>query len=207
MWQSNEETARLCKDLHHLKPEDFCFQTYLSLNPDLQKNGVTNELEATEHYLLFGVKENRQYKTVETAALKSQQTSLNRTVDKWQAICNNTKIIFEKTDNPKVTIVIPSYNKPYYTLACLESLCKIDMIKDCEVIVVNDCSTDNTRKVLQEYVEGITLINNETNLGFVESCNVGANLSKSSYIMFLNNDTIVLKRTVSELYNIIIKRD
>lgn len=205
MWQSNEETARLCKDLHHLKPEDFCFQTYLSLNPDLQKNGVTNELEATEHYLLFGVKENRQYKTAETAALKCQQASLNRTVDKWQAVCNNTKIIFEKTDNPKVTIVIPSYNKPYYTLACLESLCKTDMIKDCEVIVVNDCSTDNTRKVLQEYVEGIVVIDNETNLGFVESCNVGANLSKSSYIMFLNNDTIALKRTVSELYNIIKK--
>ena len=207
MWQSNQETARLCRDLNHLIPDDFCFQTYISLNADLQKNGITNELKAKEHYLLFGLKENRQYKTVETVAIKSQQTSLNRAVNKWQAICNNTKIIFKKTNNPKVTIVIPSHNKPYYTLACLESLRKTDMIKDCEIIVVNDCSADNTIQVLQEYVEGIVVINNETNLGFVESCNVGANLSKSPYIMFLNNDTIALKRTVSELYNIIKKDD
>ena len=203
MWQSNQETARLCKELYNLKPKDFCFKTYLSLNPDLQKNGVNDELSATEHYLLFGIKENRQYKTAETAALMLQQTSLNSTIDKWQAICNNTKIIFKKTNKPKITIIIPSYNKPYYTLACLESLYKADMIKDCEIIVVNDCSTDNTKKVLQEYVQGITLINNTSNLGFVQSCNIGANSSKAPYIIFLNNDTIVLKETVSALYHTI----
>lgn len=172
--------------------------------PHCKANGIDDKHRLYFHCMMYGPKE---YKKAETNARKSQQESLNRTVDKWQAICNNTKIIFEKTDNPKVTIVIPSYNKPYYTLACLESLCKTDMIKDCEVIVVNDCSTDNTIKVLQEYVEGIVVINNETNRGFVQSCNVGANLSNSPYIMFLNNDTIVLKRTVSELYNIIHKKD
>ena len=185
-------------------PKDFDWQYYIDINEDL-KDIVQNKRTAMLHYCLYGFKENRFYKPQHITTPSS--FTENNFLTKWKSIydINDTKIIFNKSDKPKVSIVIPSYNKPYYTLACLESLSTISMIKDCEIIVVNDCSTDNTKQLLEKYVEGIILVNNETNLGFVETCNKGANHAHSPYLMFLNNDTILFKDTVVSLYNSIQK--
>ena len=183
-------------------PKDFDWQYYIDVNEDL-KDLIQTKRTAMLHYCLYGVKEKRSYKPQRITTQDSY--SVNYSLDKWKAICStdDKKIIFNKSNQPKISIIIPTHNKPYYTLACLESLSTINMIKDCEIIVVNDCSTDNTKKLLEKYIEGIILINNETNLGFVETCNKGADYANSPYVMFLNNDTILFKDTVMSLYNTI----
>lgn len=52
----------------------------------------------------------------------------------------------------KITIVIPIYNVSTYIENCLESVRK-QSYKDLEVILVDDCGTDNSMEITQEYLE------------------------------------------------------
>jgi GT2 family glycosyltransferase/glycosyltransferase involved in cell wall biosynthesis len=90
--------------------------------------------------------------------------------------------------NPRVSIVVPVYNKIAYTSACLRSLAEHAGTIPFEVIVVDDGSTDATQKRLAD-VAGIRVIRNTENLGFVGSCNVGAAAANGELLLFLNNDT------------------
>lgn len=108
------------------------------------------------------------------------------------------KIAFaEPPENLDVSIVIPVHNNSRYTFNCLNSVLKHTR-RGFEVVVVDDASDDNTSRLL-EAVENIRVVVNEKNLGFVESCNVGAEESKGKYLLFLNNDTVVTENWLEPL--------
>ena len=99
-------------------------------------------------------------------------------------------IIISASENPRVSVIIPIYGKVDYTLRCLASIAKHPPVDEIEVIIVDDCSSDNSLDVLSE-VTGIRLLRNKQNQGFVRSCNTGAKAAKGQYLCFLNNDTKV----------------
>ena len=66
------------------------------------------------------------------------------------------------------------------------------------MIVVDDCSTDNTRELIKA-ITGIKYQRQKSNGGFIESCNTGAKLAKGQYLMFLNNDTVVYDNWLDSL--------
>ncbi len=101
---------------------------------------------------------------------------------------------------PKASIVIPVYNKFPYTLACLQSIAQHDAALGFEVILVDDCSSDETREGLS-HITGIQAIHNEQNLGFIGACNAGAAAASGEYLVFLNNDTQVTKDWLDALIN------
>lgn len=101
-----------------------------------------------------------------------------------------TAFALPKAAAPKASIVIPVYNKFPYTLACLQSIAHHGAKLGFEVIVVNDCSSDETQAGLAE-ISGIHAIHNEQNLGFIGACNAGAAAASGEYLVFLNNDTQV----------------
>lgn len=109
-----------------------------------------------------------------------------------------TRISFNKTSNPLVSIIIPVYNQIEATEKCLISLFSIRYEANFEVIVVNDASNDGTLIALKKY-QNLKIVSNNKNLGFVESCNNGLNHAIGKYVLFLNNDTIVLDGGVSNL--------
>ena len=96
-------------------------------------------------------------------------------------------LVFDPAD-PLVSIVIPVYNQFFYTHQCLVSLLRNQ--SDCrfEVILVDDCSTDETY-LAPELLQGVKILRNPENLGFVGSCNRGAAAASGKYLFFLNNDT------------------
>jgi glycosyltransferase involved in cell wall biosynthesis len=55
---------------------------------------------------------------------------------------------------------------------------------------VNDASTDDTDRLLEGFGDAIQVVSHTTNKGFAASCNHGAALAKSDYLVFLNNDTV-----------------
>jgi GT2 family glycosyltransferase len=94
-------------------------------------------------------------------------------------------------DAPKVSIVIPVFNKALYTYNCLLQLLACDRHIAQEIIVINNASSDETAQLLNQ-VSGIKVVNNDENQGFVGACRQGAALAQGEFILFLNNDTQVM---------------
>lgn len=99
---------------------------------------------------------------------------------------------------PLASVIIPVYGKAEYTLQCLDSIAKNPSKTEFEVLVIDDCSPDESFAELEK-VRGIRLIKNEQNLGFVRTCNYGASLAKGKFLHFLNNDTTVSPGWLDEL--------
>ena len=95
--------------------------------------------------------------------------------------------VHEKVD---VSVIIPVFNQFQFTHACLASLQAAEERSRFEVIVVDDCSTDETAELVPR-MSGVVYLRNETNSGFIVSCNRGAEQGRGKHLFFLNNDTIV----------------
>ena len=89
-----------------------------------------------------------------------------------------------------LSIIVPIYNSEQTIHRCLNSI--IDQsFRDWELILVNDCSNDNTIDVCEEYAlrdDRIRVLNNETNRGVSYSRNYGMQAAKGEWIMFVDSD-------------------
>lgn len=99
--------------------------------------------------------------------------------------------------DPQVTVVVPVYNKLDFTLRCLLSIADGDERTSFEVLIVDDSSSDGTEAALSS-LPGLRYSRNPENLGFIGSCNRGAEASRGEFIFFLNNDTVVTKGWLDE---------
>lgn len=91
---------------------------------------------------------------------------------------------------PKVSIIIPVYNVEEYLGKCLDSAVN-QTYKNLEIICINDCSSDNSRKILQEYKNNddrIVIIDLEKNRGISAARNAGLDVASGEYIYFLDSD-------------------
>lgn len=89
-----------------------------------------------------------------------------------------------------IGVIVPNYNSGIYIKKCLDSLLEQEY-KVNEIIVVDDCSTDESTKIVKEYTEkndNIILIENGKNMGVSYSRNRGIENAKSEYIMFCDSD-------------------
>jgi O-antigen biosynthesis protein len=109
-------------------------------------------------------------------------STASRIANQWQPL------IFQSHETPLVSIVIPVYNKHLYTFHCLASVLANTDEVSYEVIVVDDQSQDETASMLAK-MQGIRVITNQSNQGFIHSCNAGASAARGEYLVLLNNDT------------------
>jgi GT2 family glycosyltransferase/glycosyltransferase involved in cell wall biosynthesis len=99
-------------------------------------------------------------------------------------------IEFPVHEQVEISIIIPVFDQFRFTQACLASLQEHQGAECFEVIVVDDCSTDATAETVPR-IPGVVYLRNETNSGFITSCNRGAEAARGEYLVFLNNDALV----------------
>ena len=102
----------------------------------------------------------------------------------------------------EVSIVIPVLNKLEFTRQCLDRIWRNTGDIRYEVIVVDNASTDGTEKWFVEggpFPRPVQYHRNPQNLGFGKANNLGARLSQSEYLLFLNNDTLVRPGWLTEM--------
>ena len=106
-------------------------------------------------------------------------------------------------DAPKVSVIIPLYNAEKYIAECLESVLA-QTLKNFEVVVVDDCSTDGGVKIVRRYEKifggRLKLAHMKKNSGAGASRNKGLKLSRGEYIFFVDADDLIIPTALEELY-------
>ncbi|WP_367771554.1 glycosyltransferase [Flavobacterium sp. WC2421] len=102
-------------------------------------------------------------------------------------------------DKALVTIICLCYNQEAFVLESLESVIKQEY-KNIELIIIDDCSTDNSKTTIEKWIVDhpeVQFITNKTNLGITKAFNKGLKLAKGTYIIDLAADDVLLPNCVS----------
>jgi len=94
------------------------------------------------------------------------------------------------TKTSKISIIIVSWNSSREIVACIDSIYAQNHVP-CEVIVIDNASSDNTIELIKNYEKKLRFISNNHNLGFAQATNQGLALAAGNYILLLNPDTIL----------------
>lgn len=138
------------------------WNAYLERNPDVKQSGVEPHL----HYARHGLYEGR--KLVSWHGLKEP----------------------EKPGAPLVSIVLINYNNAHLLYKCLDSV-TTQTLQDIEIIVVDDCSTDESLAIIQDYAardKRIKTLVNEQNSATLITRKRGVMAATGRYLMFLDSD-------------------
>lgn len=99
---------------------------------------------------------------------------------------------------PKVSVIMPSYNKEKYIGKAMESIIR-QTYSDWELIIIDDCSSDNSVKVIHSFQDKrIRFYENTCNIGIAENRNRGIELANGKYIALLDADDISLPRRLEK---------
>jgi glycosyltransferase involved in cell wall biosynthesis len=105
---------------------------------------------------------------------------------------------------PKISFIVPFYNVEKYIGQCLDSLVN-QILADVEILCVDDCGTDGSRAIVQQYMNKdprIKLITHKENKGLGGARNTGVQHATGEYIWFIDSDDIIRNDAAETLYNL-----
>jgi GT2 family glycosyltransferase len=100
---------------------------------------------------------------------------------------------------PQASIIIPVFNQARFTLASITSVIESSPKRSYEIVIADDCSTDETMSWFSDYAPLIRIVRTEGNLGFLRNCNNAAATCQGAFLILLNNDTVVMPQWLDEL--------
>ncbi len=108
----------------------------------------------------------------------------------------------------KISVIVPVYNVEKYIRKCLESLVK-QTLKEIEIIIVDDGSTDNSVQIINEYMQNNENIKyyKKENGGLSDARNYGMQFATGKYIAFLDSDDYIDVTTYEKMYEKAKKED
>ena len=107
---------------------------------------------------------------------------------------------------PKVSFVVPCYKLAHLLPDCINSILS-QSFGDFEILVMDDCSPDGTRDVVESLSDGrIRYLRNDQNLGHLRNYNKGINLSRGKYVWLISADDYLRKPYVLERYVDLLER-
>lgn len=107
----------------------------------------------------------------------------------------------------KISIIVSAYNTEKYLEKCINSILN-QSYKNIELLIVNDCSTDNTKEIIEKYAkkdERVIFIDNKENKGLSYSRNEALRKSTGNYIGYIDSDDYIDINYYESLLNSLIK--
>jgi glycosyltransferase involved in cell wall biosynthesis len=108
----------------------------------------------------------------------------------------------EVDENLDLSIIIPAYNVEKYINECLDSIFNQPTNYNFEVLLVDDGSTDNTLKILNEYNDERLKIFEQENAGQAVAKNRALSIAKGKYIMFVDADDFLFDNAINILMEV-----
>lgn len=108
----------------------------------------------------------------------------------------------------EISFIIPVYNAKIRIKKCLESILN-QSISNIEIICIDDCSNDDSLKIIEAYQKknsNIIIIKNSENLGAGASRNLGLKTARGKYIWFVDADDYICEKSIYEINEIIKKK-
>lgn len=99
----------------------------------------------------------------------------------------------------KLSIIVVSYNTREMTLACLTSIERETRLRNYEVIVVDNASSDGSASAIEKHPLNVRLLSLDENVGFARANNLGAMYARGEFILLLNPDTLVLDGAIDRI--------
>jgi glycosyltransferase involved in cell wall biosynthesis len=104
---------------------------------------------------------------------------------------------------PFFTVIIPLYNKEKYIENAIKSILNQTFF-DFELLIVNDCSTDNSLEIATKFLsEKVKIIQHQKNSGLAKTRNTGIKNANSNYVTFLDADDLWKPTFLEKIFNLI----
>ena len=101
--------------------------------------------------------------------------------------------------SPLISVIVTIYNNERYLESCLDSLLT-QTFQDFEIVVIDDGSTDQTAKILDQYqTNSRIIIHRQSNAGISAARNQGLKLSRGKFVCFVDSDDYVAKNYLEKL--------
>lgn len=114
------------------------------------------------------------------------------------------KEIFVIEKDPAISVIIPLYNAEKYVIEAIQSI-ENQTFKNWELIIIDDCSSDNSFNVVKNYIEEkgdkIRLYRHLNNCGISFTRNEGIEMSRGKYVAFLDDDDVSVDDRLEVLYD------
>lgn len=109
----------------------------------------------------------------------------------------------------KVSVVIPVWNTEKYIKECLDSILAQSILKDLEIICVNDGSTDHSLEILEKYEKQHEQIKvmDQINGGQSSARNAALDQVHGKYVYFMDSDDLLTSHALEELWNVCEEKD
>jgi len=116
------------------------------------------------------------------------------------------RIMFVKVDAaPAISVIVPVYNVQDYLPECLNSLARQEFCKSFEIILIDDCSTDSSKKLCEDFVRNhpklAKLIALAENGGVSVVRNTGITTATGDYFTFVDSDDVMPQNALQDLYD------
>ena len=103
--------------------------------------------------------------------------------------------------NPKVSVIVPIFNAEKYMKKCIDSILS-QTLKNIEIILVNDGSSDNSANIAKEYsrLDKRVRVIHQNNSGPSVARNMGISIARGKYVGFVDSDDYIEKTMYEELF-------
>lgn len=116
---------------------------------------------------------------------------------------------------PEISILISAYNVENFIIKCLDSIFNNTYISKSEILIIEDCSKDNTRNIIEEYIcklpenlsNQVKFIKNDINKGIAINRQTLLELSNGKYFIYADSDDWVEPDYIEQLYKKAIETD